>query len=115
MIHKMKLQEKEFNNIKYNNKVIEVRLNDEKRKKIKKKDEIIFYKQPLLKETISVIVKDVYRTKKFYDIYSKYKSDKFGYPNKDTEDMLKIIYSIYSREQEAEEGVVAIQFEVKNQ
>lgn len=46
-MHLMKLQEKYFDYIKYGTKQYEVRLNDEKRKKIKKGDLIEFSKEPL--------------------------------------------------------------------
>jgi ASC-1-like (ASCH) protein len=55
----MKLRESEFNNIKYNGKIIEIRLNDEKRENIKSRDKIIFYKLPYMKESILVTVEQV--------------------------------------------------------
>ena len=46
MLHKMKLQPEYYNDIKNGTKRIEIRLNDEKRQKIKKGDIICFQKEP---------------------------------------------------------------------
>lgn len=113
MIHEMKLKEKEFNNIKYNGKVIEVRLNDEKRKRINQGDEIIFYKVPLLKETILVEVKEIFKCSTFQQVYMKFSSDDFGYKDLNISEMLKNIYNIYDKKQEKEYGVIAIKFTIK--
>lgn len=52
--HVMKLEEEYFNYIKNGTKRIEIRLFDEKRRKIKIGDKIIFYKLPDMKEKIEV-------------------------------------------------------------
>ncbi|KEI89335.1 hypothetical protein N493_07460 [Clostridium botulinum B2 433] len=114
MIHKMKLLEKEFNNIKYNNKIIEVRLNDKKRRKINIGDKILFYKLPKLKESILVDIKDIYKFSTFKEVYDKFPQRYFGYKNLTKEQILNNIYSIYSIKEEMENGVVAIKFKLYN-
>ena len=89
-------------------------LKGKKRKKIQINDEILFYKEPLLDEKLTVQVEELYQTTNFSKIYMKYSSELFGYPNKTVEDMLKIIYGIYSKEQEEKNGVVAISFIIKD-
>ena len=59
MNHDMRLHEKPFNMIRDGIKDIEYRLNDEKRKQIKIGDTITFYKRPLEKEVIKVVVIDL--------------------------------------------------------
>lgn len=113
MIYKMKLLESEFNNIKYNNKIIEVRLNDKKRKKIKSGDKIVFYKLPNMQESILVNVEQVLVFPSFLDIYMSFPKAYFGYDKMSIESIMKNIYRIYTRKQENEEGVMAIKFNVE--
>ncbi|KOA18322.1 hypothetical protein CLHOM_32190 [Clostridium homopropionicum DSM 5847] len=115
MLHEMRLRPEEFDNIKYNNKIIEVRLNDKKRRKINVGDKIIFYKVPELNETINVKVKNIYKFSTFKDLYSGFPSTYFGYSNLNISDMLNKIYSIYSHKKEEEEGVLAIMFQIDDE
>lgn len=114
MLHKMKLNPEEFDNIKFNNKIIEVRLNDEKRKQIKNGDEIVFYKFPELKDEVHVKVKMIHKFLTFKEVYSKFPPSYFGYDNLYIDQMVSKIYSIYSLKQEEQYGVVAITFEAIN-
>lgn len=114
MIHKMKLLEHEFNNIKYNRKVLEVRLNDKKRRNIKKRDKIIFYKLPYLSETILVNVEEVFIYSNFLEVYSIFPKEYFGYKHKTIEEIINNIYTIYSKEQEKAYGVMVIKFKVES-
>ena len=59
MIHIMKLKEQYFNYIKYGTKEYEIRLNDEKRKNIKRGDFIEFQKEPFLEEKMLIMVEDL--------------------------------------------------------
>ena len=54
MIYDMKLVEDEFDNVKCRGKIIEVRVNDEKRSKIVRGDKILFHKLPGMDESILV-------------------------------------------------------------
>lgn len=112
MIYKMKLRANEFNNIKNGSKKIEVRLYDEKRKKIELDDYIIFYKLPLLEEKVCVRVDDIVRFNTFKEVYTYFPKEKFGYYNLSNNDILDNIYSIYTEQQEVIFGVIAIQFTV---
>lgn len=110
MIHKMRLKSEEFYNIKYNNKIIEVRLNDEKRKRIKVGDKIVFYKLPELSESILVTVEEIHTFLTFKQLYQMYPLHCFGYINQNIDEVLNKIYTIYSPEQERKNGVIAIKF-----
>lgn len=57
--HDMRLNEEPFNMIANNMKDIEYRLNDEKRQQIQIGDTITFYKRPLEKEIMKVLVTDL--------------------------------------------------------
>lgn len=113
MLYEMKLRTEEFNNIKYNNKIMEVRLNDKKRKKIKAGDNIVFYKLPELTESVLVKVEKIYKFLTFKELYDEFPSSYFGYNNLDMYGILSKIYSIYSHKQEEENGVIAIMFHIE--
>lgn len=113
MVHEMRLNDMEFSNIKYNNKIIEVRLNDEKRKKINVGDKIIFYKAQLLDEAVSVKVEEIFKFSAFKEVYMNFSNEDFGYKGVNINEMLKNIYSIYDEEREKKYGVIAIKFTIE--
>lgn len=112
MIHNMKLKPEQFDKIKYNNKIMEVRLNDKKRREIKVGDKIKFYKLPKLSEFIFVKVESIVVFLNFKELYNNYPSSYFGYGNLDMEETLSKIYKIYSPKREEENGVIAITFQI---
>ena len=114
MLHEMRLKREEFDNIKYNNKIMEVRLNDKKRKKINVGDKIVFYKSQELSESILVKVQEIYSFLTFKELYNTFPSSYFGYGKLNNNQILDGIYSIYSHSQEEENGVIAIMFETEN-
>lgn len=68
--HDMRLNDEYFDMINQNKKDIEYRLNDEKRKLIKKGDTITFYKKPLEEEKIKVLVTDLKYFKNLLEMYT---------------------------------------------
>lgn len=113
VVYEMRLKEEELDNIKYNNKIMEVRLNDKKRKKIKVGDTIIFRKISQLSESIAVEVENLYVFSNFRELYAQFPFSNFGYDNLNISEILTRIYSIYSPKQEKENGVIAIKFKIK--
>ena len=71
MEHILKLQPKYFDYINNGTKRIELRLYDEKRRKIKIGDKIEFSKLPELQEIILVEVVDLYREETFEKLFKK--------------------------------------------
>jgi len=110
MVYEMKLIENEYDNVKYNGKIIEVRINDEKRKHIRKGDKIIFYKIPNMDQSITVNVEQVFKFNSFQEVYESFPLSYFGYTNNSIHDMIQKIYKIYTKEEEKNSGVVAIKF-----
>ena len=108
MIHIMKLKEEYFNYIKYGTKEYEIRLNDEKRKNIKKGDFIEFQKEPLLEEKFIVLVDDLLYFNNFSelikDINIKYLADL----NIAKNSFISDLESFYSHQKQEKYGVVAI-------
>ena len=103
MIHKMKLKEEPFENIKNGTKTIEFRLYDEKRQKIKIGDKIEFSKLPDLQEKILVDVLDIYKDRTFRELFERLIENK-----EEIERKTKSMYRFYSKEQEEQYGVVGI-------
>lgn len=110
MTHNMKLNDTPFETIKNGTKSIELRLYDEKRRKIKIGDTICFKGKA---GTIKAIVKALHIFRNFDELYAALPLDKCGYtadelatasPN----DMLEY----YSKEQIEKYGVVGIEIEI---
>ena len=111
MTHKMKLNEEPFEKIKNGSKTIELRLYDEKRRKIKVGDMIRFMSKT---DKLAATVKALHIFKNFEKLYAALPLDKCGYsadelPTASPDDMLEY----YTKEQIKKYGVVGIEIEVK--
>lgn len=103
MLHKMKLDESPFEQIKNGTKTIEFRLYDEKRQQIKVGDKIEFSKLPDLQEKLLVNVIDMYREDNFKNLFRKLYADEEEIKNKTNS-----MHQYYSLEEENKYGVVGI-------
>ena len=103
MLHKMKLNESPFERIKNGTKTIEFRLYDEKRQKVKIGDQIEFSKLPNLQEKLIVNVVELYKEKKFEDLFRKIYTDEEEIKKKTNS-----MYQYYSHEKEKQYGVLGI-------
>lgn len=112
MIYEMNLHDKPFKTIKRNHKVIEMRLNDERRKDLKVNDLIIFSNN-LTNEKLEVIILDIKKYHDFYELYSNYKKEELGYLKNEIADP-KDMYKYYSKEQILKYGVLAIKIKVND-
>ena len=109
-IHYMKLYNKPFCSIKNGMKTVELRLNDEKRKKVKVGDTIIFENIDNL-EKISVLVLKIHKFDNFEKLYEKIDKTLIGYSSEEialSSDMEKY----YSIEQQKKYGVLGIEFRI---
>ena len=103
MLHKMKLREEPFEEIKNGTKTVEFRLYDEKRQKIKVGDQIEFSKLPELQEQLLVDVVELYREDSFENLFRKLYADE-----EEIKSRTKNMYTYYSTEEESKYGVVGI-------
>lgn len=104
--HEMRLQQRPFNMIKSGRKTVEMRLNDEKRRKIKKGD-LIAFKSVDSGEELCVMVADTIVYSDFEALYRHHDKLSIGYLDDEVanpEDML--IY--YSKNDVSRYGVLAI-------
>lgn len=97
-----------FHAIKEGRKTVEVRLNDEKRRKIKVGDTIEFIKVPEQDETMQVQVIELRIYDTFKEMYEDIPFTDFDCQGWTMEEMLKGTYEIYSPELEKKWGVLAI-------
>lgn len=111
--HDMRLNEEPFDMIANDIKDIEYRLNDEKRKQIQIGDTITFYKRPLEKEIIKVLVTDLKYYKTLLEMYSatfeKDFKDRYDSPQAVVDDT-----TYYTNDEVEKYGCVAIYFKKLN-
>jgi ASC-1-like (ASCH) protein len=112
MEHKMRLLPEPFEEMRSGRKVIEIRLNDEKRQKVKVGDTIVFHKLPEGREKLSVRVIELLPYKDFQSLYQDIPFCQFGCSGKTMEWMLENTYKIYTREQEEKYGALGIRIEL---
>lgn len=92
-------------------KDIEVRVNDEKRRKLRIGDELIFLRRPLEDDAIRARVVGLDYYDSFSDLIKNYSMERVYLPNY-TEDMwLKEMARFYTEEEQNKYGVVAIIFD----
>lgn len=108
MLHKMNLYIAPFQSIKSGRKTVEVRLNDEKRRKVNVGDTIEFTKIPEGKEKLRVEVIGLQKFTTFREMYDTLPSEKFDTVSMSIDDMVKSTYEIYPPEQEMKWGTLAI-------
>ena len=110
-MHIMKLKEQYFNYIKFGTKTYEIRLNDEKRQKIKIGDYIEFQKEPLKEEKIIYKVDDLLYFKNFEELINKIDITLLASSKETKEELLKTLNSFYNAEEQKKYGVVAIKLD----
>lgn len=109
----MKLQKKQFEKIRNKQKTIEVRLFDDKRKELKIGEIIEFTNLDDANEKLKVKILNLHKYNSFKDLYSNFDLSYFGYSkNTNKENLLQMIYTIYSKEDEEKYGVLGIEFEL---
>lgn len=106
--HQMGLNGEYFSSIKEGKKTVEVRLNDEKRRKIKVGDTIAFLKVPEKNETLKVQVTSLRTYATFEAMYNEISFKEFDCEGWTMKEMVDGTYEIYSPEQEREWGTLAI-------
>lgn len=113
-MHVMKLQPKYFDYIKNGTKKFEIRLNDDKRRKIKKGDFIEFQKEPLREEKIIYEVKDILYFNDFKELIDSIDIKYLADINETKEDLLNSLNRFYTKEDQIKFGVVAINLNKKD-
>ncbi|RPF50386.1 ASCH domain-containing protein [Aquisalibacillus elongatus] len=108
MNHEMGLYDTPFNSIKSCRKTVEVRLNDEKRRKLSVGDTITFTRVPEYDETLSVEVVALREYPTFKEMYESIPASDFDTVGESIDVMVEQTYQIYSPDQERQWGTLAI-------
>jgi ASC-1-like (ASCH) protein len=102
----MKLQPSPFNRIKEGTKIIEARLNDEKRQQIKLGDTIEFQKEPEKEEKLQTEVVGLLNYPTFKDLINDFPIEYFGSIDKET--LIQDVHKFYTEEDEKQFGILGI-------
>ena len=100
-----------FDIVKNGSKNVEVRLNDEKRKKLKIGDNISFLKRPNEDEVIEATITALKYFDSFEELIDNYPIENLFLSTYTKDMFLKELERFYSREDQDKYGVVAIEFE----
>lgn len=111
----MKLNPKYFEYMKNGTKRIEIRLNDEKRKNIKIGDEIVFQKEPELKDEVSTQIVNLIIKRNFKELIENLDISEYSDKSESEEKFLNDLYKFYTKEQEEKYGVVGIQIKIRKE
>ncbi len=108
MEHILKLQPKYFDYINNGTKKIELRLYDEKKKKINIGDTIIFQKEPELEVTMKVKVIGLLRYNTFEELFEDFDIEALADNSMTKEELLNVLKGFYTPEKQKKYGVVGI-------
>lgn len=108
MLHNMRLQSAPFARVKSGEKILELRVCDEKRQKLEVGDEIEFADMAAPEEKIRVEVIGLLRYKKFADLINDMPAAYLGYKESEKDYLRNSMYEIYAPEEEEKYGVLGI-------
>lgn len=112
MEHKMKLQPKYYDFMLNGTKRIEIRLFDEKRKRINIGDTITFLKEPDLNELFNTKVIGLLRYSSFEEMFKDFDISILADKSMTKEDLLLILEKFYTKEDKKQYGVLGIRIEL---
>lgn len=113
-IHEMKLQEEYFNYIKNGTKRIELRLLDEKRKKIKIGDRIIFTNVNNIEDKIKTNVVALLNYDSFINLINDFNIELLADKSLSKEHLISVLNEFYSKEEQDKYGVLGIKIDIEN-
>lgn len=111
MEHILKLQPKYFDYINNGTKKIELRLFDEKRKKINIGDTIIFQEEPELENEIKVKVIGLLRYNSFKELFEDFDIEIMADKSMTKKELLNVLEEFYTTEKQKQYGVIGIRIE----
>ena len=107
----MKVQEKYYNLLKKGIKTIELRLYDDKRKKIKVGDEITFENLDNPQDFFIALVTALHRAQDFRELSDRIPFIRAGFQTR--EEMIETMEKFYPIEKQKKEGVLGIEIKIK--
>lgn len=110
--HTLNLAPIYFDLIRSGEKILEGRLNDDKRKTFDIGDTITFYKEPEKEETMQAIILDKYFFKDFEEMANTLDKKDLGFAKYTKEEMIDTYRTIYKRQDEEKYGIVVFKIKV---
>lgn len=110
--HTLNLAPVYFDLINSGEKLLEGRLNDEKRKNFNIGDKITFYKEPEKTETLNAIILNKYIFDNFEIMAKELNKKDLGFQKQSKKEMINTYRTIYSKEDEQRFGVVVFKIKV---
>jgi len=114
MMHTMKLNTRPFERMKEGKKMVEYRLNDEKRKRLKLGDTIIFQKLSNLDEKLLMEITDLNLFNNFYDAFLEFVNVENSDIGESIEKAVNSMYEYYEKNDEKKYGCLAISLKTLN-
>ena len=108
----MKLQKEYYDYIKNGTKRIEIRLNDEKRQKLKINDIICFHQVDNENEYFKVRIKGLLHYQNIETLISNHDIKLLAHENMSKEELINIFNNIYQKDEQDKYGVLGILFEI---
>lgn len=112
MTHNMKLQSKYYDFILNGTKKIEIRLYDEKRKKIKVGDTIKFLKESNLEESFNTKVVELLRYNSFEEMFKDFDISVLADKSMTKDELIKVLEEFYTKDEQKKYGVLGIKIEL---
>ena len=109
-MHVMKLEDTYYNLLKSGKKTIELRLFDDKRQKIKLKDQITFFNIKNQNESLKTIVLNLYKAENFEKLCDVIDIFKTGFNSK--EELVKVLLQFYPIQKQIQFGVLGIELKI---
>ena len=114
MIHEMKLNPKYYNFIKNGTKRIEIRLNDEKRQKLKVGDKIKFINEQNKEKSFLVTIIKLTKYNSLEKLINNNKIETLADKQITKEELTKDIEKFYTKEKQQKYGMLEIKFKLTN-
>jgi len=108
----MRLQSGPFEKIRSGEKTLELRVYDEKRRKIELGDEIEFSRMDNPGDKVLVQVIGLLRYQNFADLITDLPAGYLGYKESEKDYLKKSMYEVYTPEEESQSGVVGIRIKL---
>lgn len=112
MLYQMKLQPVPFGKMKSGEKILELRLYDEKRRQVKVGDEIEFCSMENPREKIKTKVVGLLVYEKFFDLIRDLPAAYLGHKESEKDYLKRSMYEIYTPEDEEKYGVLGIRIKL---
>ena len=101
-----------FDIISSKDKDVEIRLNDEKRRKLNIGDKLVFLKRPDDKESIKAIITNLVHFNSFIDVTNYYDMKRIYLEDTTKDEYINLMKNFYSDEEVEKYGVVAVEFKL---